>query len=347
MKRVGKLAWCVLAGLVAQGVFGGEGLPAPASSIVAPTGNVLSCDQPVFDFREVPPGAVIAHTFVLQNRGTNTVRILNVRTSCGCTTTAMATNLLLSGQTLELTASLNLQGRTGTQRKTITVELDDPFNPRLRLAMTGVVVNPIDVMPAGIHFGTLARDGETEREVRLTGRTGVVFKVKEVKTSSQSLAATVETREEGRSYSVKIRSMGPRQTGTTQAAVRVLTDHPLVPELNIPVTLFVGADVVAAPTSLILVQGPTNGMRMYYVGVYSPAAKPFNVIKVDSPGAALTCSVVTLSPDRHRLEIKAAGDLGGVNGKALRIETDVATMKELLVPVRVVAGSGAPVPSAP
>jgi hypothetical protein len=347
MRMLWVLGWCAMAGMVAQGSLGGEGVPAPTSDVVAPTGNVFSCDQPVFDFREVSPGAVIAHAFVLQNRSTNTVRILNVRTSCGCTTTAMATNLLLPGQALELTVSLNLQGRSGPQRKTLTVESDDPMNPRLRLAMTGVVINPIEVTPAGVHFGTLARDGEAEREVLLTGRTGVVFKVKEVKPSSQDLTATFETREEGRSYRVKIRSVGPRQAGTTQAAVRVLTDHPVVPELNIPVTLFVGADVVAAPTSLILVQGPTNGMRMYYVGVYSPAAKPFNVIKVDTPGAALTCTVVTISPDRHRLEIKAAGDLSGVNGKALRIETDVATMKELQVPVRVIAGPGAPVPSAP
>lgn len=346
MRMLGVLGWSVLAGLAAQGAFGGESLPAPVSAVVAPIGNVFSCDQSVFDFREVPPGAVISHSFVLQNRGTNTVRILNVRTSCGCTTTAMATNLILSGQAMELTAILDLKGRSGAQRKTITVESDDQVTPRLRLAMTGVVINPIEAKPESVHFGTLARDGEAEQEVLLAGRTGVVFHIKEVRTSSPEFKATVATQEEGRLYRVKIRSLGPRLSGTTQAAAKILTDHPIMAEVNIPLTVFVATDVLAAPTGLILVQGPTNGARTYYVGVYSPARRPFNIIRVDTPGAGITCTVVTISHDRYRLEIKATGDLSGVNGKTLRIETDVETMKELQVPVRVISGPGASVPPA-
>jgi len=95
------------------------------------------------------------------------------------------------------------------------------------------------------------------------------------------------------------------------------------------------------------VQGATNAVRTYYVGVHSPAGKPFRVITAEASAAGLTCIVATVAPDRYRIEVKAAGDLTGVNGESLRIETDVETMKELRVPLRVIAGPGAAVPHSP
>lgn len=333
-------------GLVALGmmaVMGAHGQE-PAT---APVTHALRCDQPVFQFGEVDPGQVISHSFVLVNPGSAPVRIINVRTSCGCTTAAMATNLLAPGQSTELVAGLDLKGRTGTQRKALYVESDDPVSPRLRLEMSGTVVTPIEVQPAGVHFGTLAREGVAEQDVLLVGRTGVVFQVKEVRSSSAAFTADVETKEAGHLYRVTIRSTGPRLAGTSHAAVQVLTDHPLLPRIDIPVSVFVSADVVATPSSLLLVQGATNAVRAYYVGVHSPAGKPFRVIKAEAPAAGLTCMVATVAPDRYRIEVKAAGDLTGVNGESLRIETDVETMKELRVPLRVIAGPGAAVPPSP
>jgi len=135
--------------------------------------------------------------------------------------------------------------------------------------------------------------------------------------------------------------------GTTHAAVQVLTDQPLMPRIDIPVSVFVTADVVATPSSLLLVQGATNAVRTYYVGVHSPAGKPFRIIKAEAPAAGLTCIVATVAPDRYRIEVKAAGALIGVEGESLRIETDVETMKELRVPLRVITGPGATVMPSP
>ncbi len=346
MKRCLLIAGCVVvAGLMAAESRGEESDPAVSNATVQAVKGALNCDLPTFDFHEVYSGQVISHPFVIQNRGTNTVRILNVRTSCGCTTTAMATNLLSPGQSTELMASLDLKGRSGAQRKSLYVESDDPVNSSLRLEMMGMVITPLEARPEGVHFGTLAREGDEEREVLLSGRTGVTFHVTGVRMSAPEFTAQVETREEGKLYSIKIKSTGPRLAGTTHAVAQILTDHPVLPEVTVPVTVFVATDIVAAPVNLILVQGVTNVVRTYYVGVYSPAKKPFKVTKVDSPSEAMSCTLITISPDRYRIEVKAAGDLSGANGKSIRVETDVETMKELLVPVRVIAGPAAVSPA--
>ena len=88
---------------------------AVAPSPPSPVESGLVCDRPVFDFGEVRAGLAITNTFILRNAGTGAVAIVNVRTTCGCTTTALATNELAAGATTELRAMLSLAGRTGHQ----------------------------------------------------------------------------------------------------------------------------------------------------------------------------------------------------------------------------------------
>ncbi len=47
-------------------------------------GPWIHAAEPVFDWGSVEPGTEIRHTFLLTNRGTETVTIEKARTSCGC-----------------------------------------------------------------------------------------------------------------------------------------------------------------------------------------------------------------------------------------------------------------------
>jgi hypothetical protein len=302
----------------------------------------LSCDQPVFDFGEKTPDQVVSHTFVLQNGGTQPVHIANVRTSCGCTTAALKTNTIDPGQSADLAVILTLQGRKGPQRKTIYVESSDPTVGNLRLEVAGQVTTPIAVQPEGLHFGSLARDGDVARDVLLVARTNVTFHVKVVRPSSSGFAAEATTQEEGKAYRITIRSLGPRIGGTSHTLVQVETDLAAMPVVSIPVTAFTVSDIVAAPATLMLVQGATNESRTYSVNLSSPAGKPFKVVKVEPPRPDVACTVVPTTPDRYRIDVRVTGWLGDLNGTSLRIETDLESMKDVKVPLRVIPGPGAP-----
>ena len=340
MRLGGVLAAAILAASLAGRIAGGqESVSERPGEYVAPPAGALTCGLPSFDFGETYPDRVIAHTFVLKNSGTNVIRIQSVHTGCGCTTTALTTNVLAVGQDTDLVASLDLKGRRGLQQKSIYVESDDPKCPRLRLDLIGTVVVPVEVLPEGVHFGTLARDGNVEREVQLLARSNVTFQVKDVSSSSSQFTARVETQEKGKAYRIKIQSLGPRPLGTSQAAVQVETDCPVMPSVSIPVAVFVAGDIVSAPATLMLVQGATNVARTYYVGLYSPAGKAFKITKVEPPDEAMKCKAVSVAADRQRLEISVNGPLAGLDGKTLRIETDLATMSEVIVPLRVIQGA--------
>jgi len=295
----------------------------------------LVCDQPVFSFGEVRADLSVSNTFILRNAGTGTVTIVNVRPTCGCTTTALTTNELAPGAVTALRASLSLAGRTGFQSKTIFVETNDRRKPRLRLEMTGVVARDIEVQPEGVHFGTLGRDGDAQRDVLLTARSNVTFAIKSINTGASLFDAEVEARQPGKLYWIHIKAKGPRPAGTTSAIVQVVTDCPTMPTITIPVTVFAAGDIVAIPTQLLLVSSATNESRLANLTLYAPSGKKFAVKSVESGAPSVQVHVASTVADRVRIEVQTSGGLEDAEGKSIRIVTDLDTAREVLVPLRV------------
>lgn len=311
--------------------FGGEavlpGSPTNQSGLV--------CLNPAFDFGAVYPDAVVNHSYILTNQGTHAVKLLKLRTTCGCTTAIAATNVLAPGQATTVDVVINFKGRRGRQTKSIYVETDDLLNRSVRMNFTGVVVVPIDVQPEGIHFGTVGAEERLEREVLLTADSTNVFHVLSATSDFPRVTVTTEPREVGKQYLVKVVCDGPRKAGTFMTSVQVATDLPQMSVLSIPVAGLVAGDLVSTPANLILVPSSGNISNTVWVNLWSPSGKTFKVNRVELPGEGLTNSVATMTPGRTRLEFKTWGALNGLDGKAIRIETDLATMKEISIPIRV------------
>jgi len=70
--------------------------------IVAMGTPEITVDQPDYDFGSVGLGYMVKHTFTLRNTGDETLEIVYVRASCGCTTTALPTTSLAPGESVPL-----------------------------------------------------------------------------------------------------------------------------------------------------------------------------------------------------------------------------------------------------
>lgn len=306
-----------------------------AEETVLPAG--LSCAEPVFRFGKLGPDKTVPHTFVLTNASGQAVQISAVRAGCGCLATTLASNTVAPGGTVNLEVVMTLAGRKGPQRKLVFVEVNSNSAAPLRLEFEGTVVPPIVAQPEGIHFGTLAETGDVEREVVLSASEDNTFQIRNVTCPSSQFGAVFETREAGKQYVVRIRSAGPRNRGTTSASVRVETDHPAMPFLTLPVTVFVAGDIVAAPSSLMLIQGATNMPRTYFLHVYSPAGKGFKIHEVKTAVQGVQSRVADAAPGGFRVELRFPAVTPDLNGKQIRIRTDMESTPEIIVPIRVIA----------
>lgn len=312
----------------------------PSVPKVTPAGSVV-CEDPVFDFGEVLNDQPVNHAFRLKNRGPDTVRILNVRAGCGCMTAQASANSIAAGETAEIIVVMDLKARKGPQRKAVYVETDSTVTSRVRLEIRGTAVPEVDVEPAGVHFGTVARTGVVEREVMISGRSNTLVHVTGVENRSSMFSAAVEAVEEGHRYRIRIQCMEPRATGSWTTTLQVQTDHPVVRTIGIPLGVFVAGEVVAVPPTLYLVSTPggTNA-QVQFLTLYSPSGKPFKLGKIDVPSSEIGVSFTNVVSERHRIEVGARGSFDGLDGKVIRIATDVETVPEIQVPLRVVAGPG-------
>jgi rhodanese-related sulfurtransferase len=101
----------------------------------------IAVDNAVYDFGTVLEGVFVTHKFILSNVGDETLTITSVRTSCGCTTTALSKTTLASGESVELGVNLDTAGYGGRSPTwNVYVESNDPSTPRLILRILGTVV---------------------------------------------------------------------------------------------------------------------------------------------------------------------------------------------------------------
>lgn len=98
--------------------------------------------EKVYDFGEVAEDRGLAnHEFVFANQSGRPVKILNVTTSCGCTTPGWTKEPVPSGKTGFVKASFDPRGRPGFFNKSLTILTDLDPNP-IVLQIKGTVVKP-------------------------------------------------------------------------------------------------------------------------------------------------------------------------------------------------------------
>jgi len=80
-------------------------------------------------------GEKITYAYQFTNTGKSDLKIESVKASCGCTATAPKDEIIKPGESSEIVATFNSQGRVGQQRKTITVRTNDPDQPVVQLKL--------------------------------------------------------------------------------------------------------------------------------------------------------------------------------------------------------------------
>ena len=89
--------------------------------------EALSFDEPNFNFGEISEqDGPVDHTFTFVNNSPDSIRILGVRASCGCTTPAWTKDVIAPGASGSITARYNPLNRPGAFRKSLTVSTNVP-----------------------------------------------------------------------------------------------------------------------------------------------------------------------------------------------------------------------------
>ena len=108
----------------------------------------IRVEEPTYDFGTILEGFVVSHVFVIENVGDEVLEIDRVAASCGCTTTALATDTLRPGESVNLEVLVDTAGFGGRIGKSVYVYTNDPEyadssssdRPRFTLRVVGEVL---------------------------------------------------------------------------------------------------------------------------------------------------------------------------------------------------------------
>lgn len=95
----------------------------------------------IHDFGYVLEGTQASYLFKFENNGDDSLKLTEVRPSCGCTTPNWPRQAILSGDESEIAVSYNSQGRVGAFYKTIHVSSNAKEGSK-DLIIKGVVISP-------------------------------------------------------------------------------------------------------------------------------------------------------------------------------------------------------------
>ena len=81
------------------------------------------------DFGKVPEGKKVEYTFKFENKGTESLIIKDVKTSCGCTAAVVSNSTIKPGQIGSIKVDFDTKSRQGRNSKSITVVSNDNKEP--------------------------------------------------------------------------------------------------------------------------------------------------------------------------------------------------------------------------
>jgi len=109
-------------------------------AVAATAAPMIHVDAPDYDFGRLAGARAVTHAFIISNVGDEPLSILDLRTSCACTTTALSKSNLAPGESVELEVTVDLTNFSGHISQAIYVSSNDLINRKLTLHITGEVI---------------------------------------------------------------------------------------------------------------------------------------------------------------------------------------------------------------
>ena len=212
--------------------------------------------EPVFDFGEVDFAEVIKHSFVFANTGDETLRISDVRPSCGCTMPGKWDRTIEPGKSGKIPVQLTLSDFGGPVLKTVTIVCNDVAQSNVVLQIKGKVSRPIDVVPARAIFSLSSEDRTDEtRVLRVLNNTDEDITLSPPECSSPAFRTEIKTVRPGKEFQLHVTLSCPPGNTNIFAPINLRTSSSRMPIVSIPAHATVQPAVTISPTQVILPPG--------------------------------------------------------------------------------------------
>jgi Protein of unknown function (DUF1573) len=189
---------------------------------VAPIFAQLKWDEPQQKLSVKPGDKAVTATYRFTNESASPVTIVDVRSSCGCTTATLAKRTYAPGESGEIDAKLNFAGHTGHQEKWIYVTTNSSGTEPTLLTLAVDIPPDIAIEPQFVMWRI--GDPLTPKTIRVVVPDGFPTKIVAAQTDNPAIQVQLQEVMAGRQWEVKVT---PSETkDVVKAIVSIRTDYP-------------------------------------------------------------------------------------------------------------------------
>jgi hypothetical protein len=198
-------------------------------------GPKISALQLSHDFGNIKQGDTVTFVFQLSNDGDDTLKIKDIRASCGCTAAVTDKKEILPGEKTDLKVTFNSTGKKGKQTKHIMVSSNDPKTPEFDLVINSVVLEPTTTKVPVLYFNESDHDFGVVKEGKLLTYTFDFFnkgegvlEISNIMTSCGCTAAVVDNKilAPGEKGTLKVEFDSSAKSGKTNKTITVISNDP-------------------------------------------------------------------------------------------------------------------------
>jgi hypothetical protein len=261
------------------------------------------------DFGSVPHGSTQVHAFRLVNNTGATVRINDIRVSCGCTVARALTSVIGPGQETAIVATMDTRRFYNAKNVTIYVKFDQPRSEEVRLWVQANSRDDVSFSSDGITFGRIKRGTSQAANIRVTFRSDGTTRVEEARGESNYISPTfkVVSKNAGEvTYEISANVRSDIPAGKWYTDIWLKTNNPNMPKLRVPVTIEVEAALSVNPNIVALGQVKAGteldrkiilrGITPFRITAISGTDGQIRVEETNSESKTVHVLTVTLSP---------------------------------------------------
>jgi Protein of unknown function (DUF1573) len=189
---------------------------------VTPIFAQLKWDEPQQKLSVKPGDKAVTATYRFTNESASPVTIVDVRSSCGCTTATLAKRTYAPGESGEIDAKLNFAGHTGHQEKWIYVTTNSAGTEPTLLTLAVDIPPDITIEPEFVMWRI--GDPLIPKTIRVVVPDGFPTKIVAAQTDNPAIQVQLQEVMAGRQWEVKVT---PSETkDVVKAIVSIRTDYP-------------------------------------------------------------------------------------------------------------------------
>lgn len=204
------------------------------------------------DWGDVGDGK-LEHTLKIVNVGGDTLRISDVKPSCGCTTAPLDKDMLLAGDTAIVHLTMDVAGRQGATTKSLRIMSNDSTSPTTTVQLKANVIQHVVANPNYFNVSDVepGKEGSSTIQLVNVGKEPVTVQPpKELDTPLMAVQFDMKepvTLQVGDSLAVTVRAT-PLNSGVSSAAYVFKTDSKMSPEVKVSLTV---ATRAGSPTGTV------------------------------------------------------------------------------------------------